>query len=270
MLHTILLALCVAASAETQDPAAPLPEAGTLLEGLVERQRRFEAVLNDYTYDLETVTEKLDKAGGVASRESKQYEVFFVKGKRVRRQVGEDGRPLSAERQAKVDKDVQKYVDDVLAGKARPPRHSGTELSDILDRYEFRTVAREMVGGRSTIVMEFAARPGNRDLEGDFALRQLAGRVWMDEQDKAVVRAEVRSTGRIKVALGLGASISSVFVTSDFVKVEDGVWLPSRIQSQVDGRILLVKGIRERNTGTFTRYRRFTTESTERPTLPPH
>jgi hypothetical protein len=266
MLRPLLLALFFAAPrAET---SAPLPEASTLLTGLSERQRQFEAALNDYTYDLETVTESLDKQGAVSSRESKQYEVFFVKGKRVRRQVAEDGRPLSADRQAKVDQEVQKRVDDVLQGKARPPRQSVTELSDILARYDFRSVAREIVDGRPAIVLDFTARPGKRDLQGDFALRQLAGRVWVDEEDRAVVRAEIHSTGKIKVALGLGASIGAVSITSEFVKVDEGIWLPRRVETLVEGRVLLLKGIHERSSGVFSRYRRFTTESEERPTLP--
>jgi hypothetical protein len=182
--------------------------------------------------------------------------------------VAEDGKPLAPERQAKVDREVRKYVEDVLAGKLRPPRHSGTELSDILARYHFRSVAREVVDGRPAIVLDFEALPGKRDLEGDFALRRLAGRVWMDEEERAVVRAEVHSTGKIKVALGLGASIGAASVRSEFVKVEEGVWLPRRIETRVEGRILLVKGIRERTTATFDRYRRFSTESSEQATLP--
>jgi hypothetical protein len=263
---TTLLALWVAAAPAAQDPSAPLPEARVLLDGLPERQRAFEAAINDYTYDLETVTEKLDKKKAVVSRKSLQYEVFFVKAKRVRRLVGEDGQLLSAQRQAKVDQEVEKHVQNVIKGKARP--RESTDLSEILERYDFRSTARELVDGRPTIVMDFEPRPGKRDLEGDVVLRRLAGRVWIDEGERAIVRAEIRSTGKIKIALGLGASIGAVSVTSEFVKVEDGLWLPRRIQSEVDGRVLLVKGVRERNTGTFSRYRRFQTESEERPTLP--
>lgn len=262
----VLLALGVAAAPAAQDLSAPLPEARALLDGLPERQRAFEAAINDYTYDLETVTEKLNKKGAVVSRTSLQYEVFFVKGKRVRRQVGEDGQPLSAERQAKVDREVEKHVQNVLKGKARPRETS--ELSEILERYDFRSIARELIDGRPTIVMDFVPRPGKRDLEGDGILRRLAGRVWIDEDERAVMRAEIHSTGKIKIALGLGASIGAVSVTTEFVKVEDGLWLPRRIQSEVDGRVLLVKGVHERNIGTFSRYRRFQTESEERPTLP--
>jgi hypothetical protein len=258
-----VLALCAAAV-----PASDLPDPRVLMEGLAERQQRFEDALDDYTYDLETMSEKLDKSGAVRSRESRQFEVFFVKRKQVRRLVGENGAPLPAERQAKVDAEVQRHVDKVLKGKARPPRTDDLELSQVIARYDFRAAAREEVEGRPAIRLEFVAQPGKRDLKGDFVLRRLAGQIWVDEAERVVVRAEIHTTDTIKVALGLGASIGSAEMRGEFMKVEDGIWLPRRLESRVRGRVLLLKGIHERNVGSFSRYRRFGADSIEVPTLP--
>jgi hypothetical protein len=245
-------------------PAHPdLPEPRQLLDGLAQRQQRFEDALNDYTYDLEVLNEQLDKRGAVTSLKRRRFEVFFVKKKRVRRLVAEDGAPLSAERQAKVDAEVRKYVDDVMRGRARPPQGDDVKLADIIGRYQFRAVAREDLEGRPAIVLDFEAQPGKRDLKGDNILRRLAGRLWVDEAERVVARAEIHATGSIKVAWGLGASIGAAEVLTEFVKVEDGVWLPRKVQTRVQGRILLVKGIHERTTGSFTRYRRFSAESSE-------
>jgi hypothetical protein len=266
-----VLSLWLAAAAPPADlpGARDLPQARTLLDGIAARQRQFEDALNDYTYDMEMVTEKLDKKGAVTSRQTKRYEVFWVKKKRVRRLVAEDGRPLSAERQAKVDADVRQYVDEVMKGKVRPPQTSDDfEISQVLGRYEFRPVAREPIGGRPAIRMDFEALPGKRDLKADNILRRLAGRLWVDEAERVVVRAEIHSTGSIKLALGLAASIGAVDFVTEFVKVEQGIWFPSLVQTRVQGRVLLVKGIHERNTGTFSGYRRFGVESQETPALP--
>jgi hypothetical protein len=244
-------------------PPADLPQPRELLDGLAQRQQRFEEVLNDYTYDLEVVDEKLDKRGAVTSLKRQQYEIFFVRRKEVRRLVAEDGVPLSAERQAKVDADVQRRVDEVLKGKAPPPKGDDVELADIIDRYQFRSVAREDVGGRPAIVLDFEAQPGKRDLKGDGILRRLAGRVWVDEAERVVARAEIHATGNIKVAWGLAASIGQAEVVTEFIKVEDGVWLPQKVQTRVQGRLLLLKGIHQRTTGSFTRYRRFGADSSE-------
>ena len=70
----------------------------------------------------------------------------------------------------------------------------GVRLSQILERYDFRSVARETIDGRSALVLDFSARPGKRDLDGDSVLRRLTGRIWVDEEERQVVRAEFRNT----------------------------------------------------------------------------
>lgn len=241
----------------------PLPEARVLLEGLAERQRSYEQELNDYTYDVEIVDEQLDGSGAVKSTKSRRYETFYVKKRRVQRLVAEDGVQLSSEKQAKVDKDVKKLVDEAIADK---PRHEPTlRLSEIVERYDFRSLRREDVAGRPAIVLDFVPRPGKSKLELDNVLRQLAGQVWIDEAERVAVRSTLRNTGGIKFALGIGASLTELEVITDFVKVDDRIWLPRRVESRVIGRILLFKGLRERTTASFSGYRRFETTSEEAP-----
>lgn len=257
--------MLVAAFAAAEAPAgreAPLPAAEEFLKDARERHRRFEAALNDYTYDVEVTDEELDKTGAVRSRKTRRYETFFVKGHRVRRLVSEDGKPLAAERQARVDKEVEKDVADILSGK-EDRRRAG--VSELLERYDFRSVSREPLEGRPAIVMEFVPKAGKQDLAHDNVLRRLAGRVWVDEEERVVVRSEVRNVGGIKVALGLAASVRDLEVTTDFVKVDEAIWLPRRIQTRVAGRLMLFKGVNRRTTATFSGYRRFQVDVTETP-----
>ena len=212
------------------------------------------------------VEEQLDGQGGVKSRKARGYEIFFVKRRRVRRLVTEDGVPLSAERQAKVDAKVHEYVDDVLEGK--PDKRRAVQLSQVIERYDFQSVARELVLGRPAIVLEFTPRPGKSKLEHDNVLRRLAGHVWVDEAERVVVRSDLHNTGGIKFALGMGASLRDLEVTTDFVKVDDRIWLPKRVESRVVGRVLLLKGIRERTISSFSGYRRFSTSAEEGPKRP--
>jgi len=120
------------------------------------------------------------------------------------------------------------------------------------------------VDGRTAVVLDFRALPGRRRLDNDRVLRQLSGRIWVDEAENEVVRAEVRNTGGIKIALGLGASVSSIDLSMEFAKVDDTVWLPRRIEALAAGRVLLFKGFRTRNTATYSHYRRFQVETEER------
>jgi len=163
-----------------------LPDGNALVRELAQKQRRGEEILNTYTYDVDVVREDLDKDGRVTKRESRRFEVFYVKGRPVRRLVAEDGRPLGSERQATVDREVKEKVDDIHQQRVAVETPA-VRLSQILERYDFRAVGRETIDGRTAIVLEFTALPGSRPLPRDDVLRNLAGRVWMDEAEREVV-----------------------------------------------------------------------------------
>jgi hypothetical protein len=138
----------------------------------------------------------------------------------------------------------------------------GVRLSQIFERYDFRSVARETIDGRSALVLDFTPRPGKRDLDGDSVLRRLTGRIWVDEDERQVVRAHLRNTDAVKFGLGIVARLSHVDAVLEFRKLEDGVWLPRSIRIEYAGRKLF-KGFRNRHTATYDRFRQFEVESQE-------
>jgi hypothetical protein len=243
--------------------ALSLPDGNALVRELAQKQRHWEEILNSYTYDVDVVREELDKDGRATKRESRRFEVFYVKGRPLRRLVAEDGRPLGADRQAKVDQDVKEKVAAINQERVALETPA-VRLSQILERYDFRAVGRETIDGRPAIVLEFTALPGSRPLPRDDVLRNLAGRVWMDEAEREVVRAEVRNTAGMKVLLGLGASVSLVSGTFEFRKVGDSLWLPVHDETRAEGRVLLFKTFRKRVVHTYANFRRFDVHSDER------
>lgn len=258
----LLAVLAAQAPPAAPTPAPDLPEGNAFVRGLVGAQKRNEDALNRYTYDLLDVREELDDKGGVKKRHSRLQEVFHVKGRQVGRLVAENDQPLPLEKQAKEDRKVSEKVQDILEDKAVREK-PGVRLSLILERYDFRSVARETIDGRSALVLDFTPRPGKRDLDGDSVLRRLTGRIWVDEEERQVVRAHLRNTGSVKFALGIVASLKHLDAVLEFRKLEDGVWLPRSIRIEYAGRKLF-KGFRTRQTATFERFRQFEVESQEK------
>lgn len=246
-----------------QAPAAELPEGNAFVRGLVGAQKRNEEAVNRYTYDLLDVREEIDGKGVVKKRSSRLQEVFHVRGRQVGRLVAENDVPLPPEKQAKVDRKVSEKVKAILEDKAVHEK-PGVRLSQILERYDFRSITRETIDGRTAVVLDFSARPGKRDLDGDSVLRRLTGRIWVDEEERQVVRAELRNTDSVKFGLGI-ASLSRLDAVLEFHKFEDGVWLPRSIRLEYAGRKLF-KGFKTRQTATFDRFRRFEVESEEKVT----
>jgi hypothetical protein len=224
------------------------------VRALVERQRAREAVLDGYAYEILSVREELDAEGRVRSRHTQRFEATHVRGRPVRRLVAEDGRALPAGRQAKEDERARERAADLRAGKAARER-AAIPISAILERYDFRAVAREVIDGRPAVVLDFAPRPGDRDIQGDAVLRRLSGRLWVDEAEQQVVRADVRNTEPIKIGWGLGASVSRVESRSEFRKMEGVGWVPWRSETRAEGRKLLLKSFRTRVTLSYSGFR---------------
>lgn len=249
------------AGALAQAAAADLPEGNAFVRGLIGAQKRHEEAQNRYTYDELEVREELDGAGGVKKRRSRLYEVFHVKGRPVRKLTAEDDLPLSPARQGEVEREVARKVEAILKGETVAER-PGLRLSAILERYDFRAVAREEVDGRTAVALDFTPRPGNRALEHDSRLRQLTGRIWVDEDEREIVRAQIRNLEPMKFALGIAGKLSRLDLDLRFRKLEEGVWLPREIRGTFEGRKLF-SSFRLRNTQTYERYRVFEVQSQE-------
>ncbi len=263
----LALSLSVLLAASQEVPLAPmpapLPEGNAYVRGLVGRQRAREAAVSRYTYDVLEAEEQLDKHDKVKKRKTRRYEVFFVKGLPIRRLVEENGRPLSPDKQAREDRSSREKTKSISQGLVAREQ-AGTRISQILERYDFQAVARESLPGGDAIVLDFAPLPGKRKLDSDNVLRAITGRIWVDEQDQAVARAEFHNTTSIKFVLGLGASVKSLEVRLEFQPMEDGIWLPLRVSATAAGRFLVFKGFRTRETTTYSNWKRFGVETEER------
>jgi hypothetical protein len=260
-MHPLLLLLVLL------DTSPALPEGNALVKKVLAKQRTLEDALDTYTYDVLERRQELDKDGKAKTEKSRLYEVFYVRGAPVARKVEEGGHPLSPDAQKGEDARVARKVKDISSDPTAADRED-IKLSRMLSRYDFKSVGREEVEGHVTVVMDFLPLPGKRDLAHDNVLRAVGGRVWVDEAEEQLVRAELRNTSGIKWAWGLGASISEIRMVMGFKPI-DNVWLPSEFSLAARGRILLVKGFRLLTTETYSHYRRFEVTEEEEVKPPP-
>jgi hypothetical protein len=248
-------------------PATFAPaDANAFVRGLVGAQRHREEALSRYTYDVTELRERLDEKGRVRRKEIRVSEVFYVRGRPVRRRISRDGRELSPREREREERRVRALVEAIREDRAVTEK-PGVRLSRILERYDFTPRGTEVVDGRCTLVFDFAARPGDFDLERDKLLRRLSGRLWVDEEEHAVARLDVRNTEGLRFALGLGASVSTLSLGMGFTRMEDGVWLPRRVETSAEGRRFVFRRFHARRRITYSNFRRFEVDVQEE-TLP--
>lgn len=260
------LALPVSAPAQE---GTPLPEGNAFVRSVIGGARPQDELINDYSYDLEESRERLDRHGDPTSRETRRYEVYFVKTRPVRRLVSRNGVPLPPEEQAEVDRKAEAHAKAIAEGRT-VSEQPGLRLSTLLDSFDFKTVGRERRDGRATLVVDFEPRKsggprGRGDRAADAVTRILTGRLHVDEADLRVARLEARNAPGQKASVATGVKVATFELLMEFGAVDGRVWLPRKVVTLATGRAFLFKTFRIRNTTIYSNYRRFSVATEETP-----
>jgi hypothetical protein len=261
----IVLAL---ASSSTAQEDTTLPDGNSYVRNILRNPRPQDSAINDYSYDLEVTRENLDKNGKTTSREIKAYEVYFVETRPVRRLVKTNGVALGAREQKEVDRKAQALAKAIAEGRT-VNEQPGIRLSILLDKFEFKTVAREERAGRKTLVFDFSPLPsakGSSSGRGaDAIARILTGRLHVDEGDRRVAKIDAHNVPGGKAKLSTGVKLGTFELSMEFTAVEEHVWLPARVVTIATGRAFFFKSFRVRQTTVYSNYRRFTVATEEKP-----
>jgi len=264
------------ADANSTSPARPLPDIPALMHAVEVNQRKAEAVEKDYIYHSVTTRQQADSHGGVKKTAIIEADNFWLNGVPITRIVKRDGKALNADELAKEDKKL-----DEIAAKARDRRakadSSGKEsdphgedevtVSRLLELGAFTNPRRTQIDGRDTIAVDFGGDPKAKTRNSmEDVLRDLAGTVWVDEQDRMLVRVEGRFVNSFKIGAGLVVNIrGGTHFKWQLAKINDEVWLPAMIDAEGAARILLFRSFDGRLHVTYSDYRKFRATSTVLP-----
>lgn len=171
----------------------------------------------------------------IASEEKKIYRSAMVNGKFRTKLVSVNGQPpppKAPRPEPQEDKDKPKMKSERNAA-------ADSILSQISDeavqRFDYTIIGHETHEGRGTIVVEVKPKKGlrTRTIEED-VLSELAGKVWVDQLDHEVFKADVALQNPVKIGWGglLGAlrefrlSVSrSRIANGDWINASSDVWI---------------------------------------------
>jgi hypothetical protein len=280
MLLSLLLLLTLPAAdapplAQAQSPPvaeasnAPLPDVPSLMREVEEHQKESERIQKDYLYREVIQQQRRNGRKG----ETREYDVFWLRGVQVHRLVRKDGKDLDAEEQRKeserIDKDVAKALErkrkaDAEGKETDSQGREEVTVSRFLELGTFSHPRRESLNGRSTIVIEYAGNPNVKTRNRmESVIRDLAGTIWIDEQDRAIARVEGRFADSFKIGAGLVMSIhKGTTFSMQQIKVNNEVWLPSRIEAKGAARVMLLFHFDGSLLVTDSNYRKFKATST--------
>ena len=261
------------AKAEAASPAdKPLPDIVAMMHEVEQNQRKSEAIERDYIYHSVETQEQTDSGGRVKKTKVMEYDHYWSEGVPVRRLVRKDGKDLSPSELAKEDDRILKEAEKARERRAKaeaegkPTNARGEELipvSRLLELGRFTNPRRVQVDGRDTIAVEYEGDPSAKTRSrAEEVIRDLRGTIWVDENDRMLVRAEGYFVSGFKIGAGLLVNIQKgTRFQMQQVKVNDEVWSPSHIEAQGAARALLFFNFTGRVRDDYSGYRKLRTSS---------
>ncbi len=253
---------------------APLPNIESLLREVQANQDRVEDLQESYTFTETTVERELDKNGALQAKESETNQITYYKGNAIRRLIEKNGKPLSEKEQAKEDKNVADYIEDLekkiaqqekkqAAGNGQPEEGGRVSIAEVMRASNLINPRRERFRGREVIVFDFEPNP-NFDYKNAKSILKFfgktAGVMWIDEKDKQVARMEAYLADSFSVVGGMFKLRKGASFSMEQDRINDEIWLPFSRDLNISARVFLIKGLNFNQTTRFSNYKKFKTE----------
>lgn len=252
------------AAPETTAPTDPIPGIQSVIASLRARYIALESLRKNYICTMTQIADEFSSNGSKKTH-TDQYQAFYVNNTEVLEHISRDGQPLSAQDAKKEQERVDKLVAKLKARQNKPDKNEvQLSASRLLKLATFTNPRREVIDGRPTLVFDYRGNPGAKaENLSDEIMRLVAGTLWVDEHDNAILRLNGSLQQNFHVGGGLLVNIKkgSWF---DFTEkpINGEIWFPAQFNVHVDGRFLLVKGFNGDGHDTFSDYRKLKTSVT--------
>jgi hypothetical protein len=261
----------------------PLPNIDALLQEVKSNEDKVDEILEKYTYTEKQTDRESDALGQLREKKSETYELTFYKGNRIRRLIEKNGKPLSANELESENKRIEKRIREIEKDEAAKEKKAAKErelaqdtagtpdsdrgqrisIADVLRASKLTNPRRERFRNRDVIVFDFEPLPGYKPQKrAEKFFGKTAGAIWVDAQDKQVARVEARLVEAYKVAGGMLASLKegATFVLEQD-RVNNEIWLPTRVDVNLSLKVLMVKGINANSLIEYGNYQRFSVDA---------
>jgi hypothetical protein len=149
-----------------------------------------------------------------------------------------------------------------IPASAKAPSQSGSNKAldkndfplnqDTLSRFQFNMARREIFNNRPTLVVDFKPKEKNSAKSyKDYLMNRAAGRIWLDEKECALVKADVHLTESISIVGGLVGSVKKFWYHLDRERTPEGYWFSRFVNWHVEFREFLAHKILEHKEQNF-------------------
>lgn len=218
-----------------------IPAVATVLSNVFARIEFAEksGVRGQYTLRRTSSEQQLNEHRQIEKDKRSVYEVFPVASHNHSRLIERNGKPIEGEERIKEE---MKEAESRKKPPIKPVKSAEifSKARAALEFFDFAVAGREILNGRPALILTFMSKrkPPNSSHEAAFALRSLAGRLWVDEADWQVSAGEISLMGNVEMVLGMLIQATRFTAQFETQPLESGYWVPVHFRAEIDYRLL--------------------------------
>jgi len=258
-LIAILFAQGEPSAVKSQDRSIA-PDARQIMEAsIAATQRDWKARLH-YSYMERDEDRRRDLAGRVKSEDVEVSRTILVNGVPFEQLVERNGQPPSAVQERKqkgvLDR-LKRETPEQRAERLRKQEEENTSIvQEVPKAFDFQVVGEESINGRPAYVLQATPHPGYH-AQGKYGnmFSKVAGKLWVDKQDLGWIKVDGQVIQPFSMGLFLVRLLRGAHITMEQTRVDDGIWMPERVEVRAAARIFFVKSLVIDRVLTYSEYR---------------
>ena len=195
-----------------------------------------------YTFLRNVVTEDLNSLGETTKRKTKTYQAFSDNRDQVLLKV--DGRkptPKEFEADRKENRKRQRRILDSGKKGKSDSEIRGRKFDQYRDKFIPRLIGTEVIADRPTYIIQLVPDPSHKLKSSvvDRMMNQMLTKLWIDQEEFQVAKAEIELTHPISFLAGIAASLRAIKFTIHQKRLTPEIWVDQNVSAFIDVRILL-------------------------------
>lgn len=259
---TLLTALLSYRDLHAQDPL-------DIVRRSVERDWTDYGSVRNYTYEEHTEFRQYGNNGRVSTTRNETHEILILSQRPYERLIARDGHPISENEtrgeQEKLDREVTKREHESASQRAKYEKERAENrqfIREIPDAFTFRLDGVEAVSGQPAWVIEAEPKSGYRAIHADAKLfAKVRARIWIEQATYHWVKVDAQAMETLSFGLFLVRVAPGGTLHFEQTRVNDEIWLPSRIQIRADARVALIRKLRAELDIRYSGYQKFQSDS---------
>jgi hypothetical protein len=209
----------------------------------------------------------------VKLQEISNHDFMLLDGTPYERLVARNDRPLSPAEERKEEEKLARSTAERHAETAAKraqrlaeyvlrPEWQREAWRELPEAFDFRLIAEEVWDGHTLYVIDATPRHGYQPRSRTAKmLARVHAKLWVDKQDYHLVKGEVEVIDTISMGLFLVIVAKGSRASFEETRVNDEVWLPSKVRALASARLGLVKVVRIQQEYSYSNCREVPTDT---------